>query len=335
MRLPRVSILMPVRNEGRYLPAALTSIFNQTLKEWELVVVDDGSTDVTPSILLDAARHDPRVRTIRCAGRGLVAALNEGLAACRAPLVARMDGDDISHPRRLEHQAAYLEANPDIGLVACTIRHFPRNGLKQGMRAYETWQNSLDSHEAIIRDLYVESPFVHPSIMTRRTVLESLCGYRNCRWPEDYDLWLRMAASGIRFARLPHVHFFWRDHPRRATRTLDDYALSAFRSCKFFHLQSSFLKGVSEVVIAGAGLEGRAWQRLLTASGIAVSCWLDVDPRKTGRTLHGAPIVHPLQFEHSGTKMLVAIGVRGARTEFRRLVLPMGLREGLDFICVA
>jgi glycosyltransferase involved in cell wall biosynthesis len=122
MTLPRVSILMPARNEERHLPAALKSLYRQTLTEWELVVVDDGSSDGTPAILADAARHDRRVRAIRCAGNGLVAALNEGLAACCAPLVARMDGDDISHPRRLEILGAYLDNNPGIGVVACKFR---------------------------------------------------------------------------------------------------------------------------------------------------------------------------------------------------------------------
>ena len=78
-----------------------------------------------------------------------------------------------------------------------------------------------------------------------------------------------------------------------------------------------------------------AWQGLLAAKGIAVSFWLDVDPKKTGRLLHGAPVIHPRELRPSGEKMLVAIGVRGAREEFRRLARPMGLREGLDFICVA
>jgi hypothetical protein len=82
-----------------------------------------------------------------------------------------MDGDDICHPRRLELQASYLESHPDTGLVACNFRHFPRTGLKQGMFDYESWQNGLTGHSLIIRDLYVESPFVHPSIMTRRSIM--------------------------------------------------------------------------------------------------------------------------------------------------------------------
>ena len=138
---------MPVRNEARYLPAALDTLFRQTLADWELVVVDDGSTDKTPSILAAAALRDPRIRAMRCKGGGLVAALNEGLAVCRAPLIARMDGDDIAHPRRLELQANLLEADPGVGLTACAFRHFPRPALKQGMLAYEAWQNGLRNHE--------------------------------------------------------------------------------------------------------------------------------------------------------------------------------------------
>ncbi|QEM69418.1 glycosyltransferase [Geobacter sp. FeAm09] len=326
---------MPVRNEARYLTAALESLFRQTMVDWELVVVDDGSTDATPAMLAAAARRDPRVRPLRCREGGLVAALNEGLAACRAPLIARMDGDDIAHPRRLEMQADLLDAEPGIGLAACAFRHFPRPAIKQGMVAYEAWQNGLHDHGTIMRDLFVESPFVHPSVMLRRDLLAGVGGYRDCGWPEDYDLWLRLAAAGCRFARLAQPLFFWRDHPERATRTKAEYAANAFRACKLHHLLPGFLARQQSVVMAGAGLEGRAWQRLLAAEGIGVSRWLDVDPRKIGRQLHGAPIIPPHQLQLSGEKMLVAIGVRGAREEFRRLIHPLGLREGLDFICVA
>src|SRR6185369_11564833 len=161
----------------------------------------------------------------------------------------------------------------------------------------------------------VESPFVHPSIVARRELLESLGGYRDNGWPEDYDLWMRMAQAGARFARLPQQLFFWRDHPERATRTHSYYSAAAFRSCKAHYLRHGFLKGLAEVTIAGAGLEGRAWQRLLAEEGIGVSCWLDVDPRKLGRSLHGARIIRPEELGRNHGKILVAIGVRGAREE--------------------
>jgi len=333
--LPQVSILMPVRNEERYLQGALDSLYCQTFSDWELIAVDDGSSDLTSTILAEAARSDSRVRAIRREGGGLVAALNAGLETCRAALVARFDGDDICHPRRIEQQAAFLEAHPDTGLVACNFRHFPRGHLKQGMIDYETWQNGLADHTLVIRDLFVESPFVHPSIMARRAILEEVGGYHDVGWPEDYDLWLRMAAAGVRFARLPQTLLFWRDHPERATRTMDAYALHAFRACKCHHLLHGFLQGESDVVIAGAGLEARAWQRLLNAADVTVSTWLDVDPRKIGRVLHNAPVISPNQLHLDGRKMIVAIGVRGAREQFRGVAEGRGWQEGVDFVCVA
>ncbi|MBJ6723374.1 glycosyltransferase family 2 protein [Geomesophilobacter sediminis] len=332
---PLISVLMPVRNEERFLPAALDSLFRQTLADWELVAVDDGSSDATPAILAAAAKGDPRVRVLRREGGGLVAALNAGLELCRAPLLARMDGDDVSHPRRLATQADCLSENPHVGLVASSFRHFPRQGLRRGMLDYERWQNSLTAHELIVRDLFVESPFVHPGVMTRREIVAGLGGYRDLGWPEDYDLWLRMAAAGTRFARLPGPVFCWRDHPERATRTMSEYAQDAMRRCKLHHLQQAFLEEVSELVLAGAGQEARAWQRLLAAAGIRVSHWLDVDPRKIGRLLHGAPVLHSESFELEQRKMLVAIGLRGARDQFRQTAARRGWTEGADFVCVA
>jgi glycosyltransferase involved in cell wall biosynthesis len=333
--MPDISILMPVRNEERYLQATLDSLYRQSFNDWELIAVDDGSSDRTPNILADATRKDSRIKVIRLEVGGLVSALNIGLQACHAPLLARLDGDDICHPKRLELQSKYLETHPDVGLVASNFRHFSRSSLKQGMLDYELWQNSLTEHSLVIRDLFVESPFVHPSIMTRRIIMENLGGYQDKGWPEDYDLWLRMAEAGVKFARLPQTLLFWRDHPERATRTMNEYAVNAFRTCKCHHLLRGFLHNCFDIVIAGAGLEARAWQRLLSSTGVRVSTWLDIDPKKIGCILHSAPVVHPNELKLNGRKMIVAIGVRGAREQFRVVAENCGWQEGIDFICVA
>ena len=331
---PAVSILMPVRNEEKFLPAALRSLAAQSYEDWELVAVDDGSTDGTAGILARAAQRDPRVRVLTC-GKGLVPALNQGLAQCRAPLVARMDGDDVSHPARLAAQVAYLATHPGVGLVACSFRHFPRHRIGTGMAGYEKWQNLLSTHEAIVSDLFVESPFVHPSVMFRKSAVEGVGGYRDMGWPEDYDLWLRLAAAHTRFARLPGPLFFWRERPERTTRTNPAYAPEAFRLCKLHHLMNGFLKGEREVILAGAGLEGRAWYRILSEAGIGVHAWLDVDPRKIGRQLHGAPVLATDQVTANGVKMLMTVGARGAREVVRRSSAQAGFVEGKDSVCVA
>jgi len=333
MNDPTVSVLLPVRNGTAYLAAALDSILRQTFDRWELVAVDDHSTDATPCILAEYAHRDPRIRVITPEGEGLVPALNSGLAACRAPLIARMDCDDISHPRRLELQFTCMDKNPSVGLAACGFRHFPRQQLRVGMLAYETWQNSLFTHELIMRDLFVESPFVHPSVMFRKSLVEQVGGYRECDWTEDYDLWLRLAAAGVRFARLPEPLLFWRDRPDRLTRTGPAYTAAAFRACKAHYLKHGFLSGVDEVTLVGAGLEGRAWLRTLAKVGIGVSRWIDADPRKQGRLLHGVPVLPHYTDELSG-RFLVTIGTRGAREGIRAWLAERGLVEGVDVLIV-
>jgi hypothetical protein len=203
------------------------------------------------------------------------------------------------------------------------------------MVAYEAWQNTLSSHDDILRDLFVESPFVHPSVMFRREEVLSVGGYHERGWAEDYDLWLRLAAAGTRFARLPRTLFFWRERPERATRNLPEYTAAAFRACKAHHLKRCFLNGVEQVMLAGAGLEGRAWSRALQAKGIRVVGWVDVDPRKIGRTLHGAPIVAGHEVTAGdGMKMLVTVGARGARDQIRSWADGVGFVEGVDYLCV-
>jgi glycosyltransferase involved in cell wall biosynthesis len=333
MNSPLVSILMPVRNEERFLKSALASIRAQTFEQWELVVVDDGSVDGTAGIL-ESFAADPRVKVLRNREKGLVAALNYGFRECRAPFVARMDGDDVSHPERLKTQLDIFTANPDVGLVASSFRHFPRGAIKVGMLAYEEWQNSLASHDRIMADLFVESPFVHPGVMFRREVLSSLGGYRDMGWAEDYDLWLRMAHAGVRFARSEKPLLFWRDRPQRATRTMAEYTAEAFRRCKIHHLQKGFLQGAEEVILAGAGKEGRAWQRALAEVGIKVSLWVDVDPKKRGRILHGAEVIGAADLKSVSGKMLVTVGTRGARAGIREWACNAGFNESTDFICV-
>lgn len=335
MHCPAVSILMPVRNEERFLPAALASIRRQTLKGWELVAVDDGSTDATHAILQAASGRDSRILVLRPAERGLVPALNAGLEVCRAHLVARMDADDISHPCRLELQHYFLSGNPAIGLVASEFRHFPRATIRLGMLAYEKWQNNLTSHDMIMRDLFVESPFVHPSVMCRKEAVTAAGGYRDRGWAEDYDLWLRLAAAGVRFARLPTPLLFWRDRPERATRTMPEYTAAAFRTCKVHYLKQGFLNGIREVALAGAGLEGRAWARSLKDQGMSLAYWIDVDPKKIGRTLHGAQVKDARRFSKpDGIKILATVGTRGARGQIRKWAVGAGLVEGKDYLCV-
>ena len=336
MDTPIVSVVMPVFNAASTLDEAVESLQAQTLTAWELVAVDDGSTDGSLDMLRAWAARDARVRVVALGHEGIVPALNAGLSEARAPLIARMDADDVCLPGRLLAQVDHLGAHADIGVVGCGVEMFPRTGLTAGMLHYEEWLNSVVEPADVDREMYVESPLAHPSVVFRGDVVQAAGGYREGPFPEDYDLWLRLHARGVRMGKVPAVLLRWRDGCARLSRTDGRYSRDAFRELKAHHLARSWLAGRNEVQIWGAGPDGRRWRRALAAEGIRVTRFFDIDPRKVGRVLGGgAPVLDWKEIpNHRGTPLLYAVGVKGARALVRQALADMGWVEATDFRCV-
>lgn len=332
---PRVSVLLPVRDAAPTLGECLDSLGAQTLADHEVVAVDDGSTDATRSLLADRARRDLRLRVLTTPPRGLVAALNAGLLAARAPLVARMDADDVAHPERLALQAERLLTDPLTDVLSCRVELLG-GARNRGMRAYVDWLNTLLDHDAIVRDLFVESPLAHPSVVLRTVALRRLGGYRDFAGPEDYDLWLRAREAGLRFAKCPETLLAWRDPPNRLTRTDPRYASERFRALKLAALARGPLVPGRPVVIWGAGPIGKSWARALRGAGHVVAAFIEVDARKIGETIHGAPVVPVARSgAFRGALHLAAVGQAGARARIREEAERLGLVDGGDLIAVA
>ncbi len=336
---PRVSVLLPVRNGLPFLGDCLASLLAQSLADLEIVAVDDGSSDGSGELLAAAARGDSRLRLLSQPRRGLVAALNRGLDACRAPYVARLDADDLAARRRLELQAAALDAEPGLGVVSCRVRHFPSTAVGLGFRIYERWLNRLLSHEQIARERFIESPLPHPSVMIRRRVLEAAGGYRDLGWPEDYDLWLRLASAGVRFAKLPRCLVGWRAHPGRLTHTDRRYSVERFLACKAHHLARGPLAG-RRPIVWGAGQTGRRLAKHLEREGVAPEAFVDIDPRKIGgslrrRAVFAADELPRLLIDFDHPLVVTAVSSRGARELIRQRLADWGLEEGVGFWCAA
>ena len=335
---PLVSVLLPVRDAGSFLVDCIASLERQTLEDFEVVAVDDGSTDGSGEVLEAWAGRDRRVRVLHRPASGLIATLNAGLAACSAPLVARMDADDICHPLRLELQARDLEARTELGVVSCRVRHFPWRLVGEGFRIYEAWLNSLMTTEAIARERFVESPLAHPSAMARREVLVAVGGYRDMGWPEDYDLWLRLFEDGVAAAKLDRYLYFWREHGRRLTRLDRRYSVENFLRCKAHFLARGPLAECRRVVVWGAGQTGRRLSKHLLRGGAPVEAFVDIDPEKVGRTLRSRPIIAVDDLPEllgEGTVVLAAVASRGARALVREQLRALGLVEGQEYWCVA
>jgi glycosyltransferase involved in cell wall biosynthesis len=334
---PLVSILLPVRDAGPELEACLDSLAAQTLADHEVVAVDDGSADGSGERLLARAARDPRVRVLRTPPRGLVPALDLALAEARSPLVARMDADDVARPARLEAQVRRLREDTRVDVLGgrVAIAALPGRRVGEGMRAYVEWVNSLLDHEQLARDRFVESPIVHPTVAMRTDVLRALGGWRDGVFPEDYDLWLRAFDAGLRFAKLPQVVLDWRDSPGRLTRNDPRYAPAAFARLKAEALCRGPLAAGRPAVVWGAGPLGKAFARALRGAGCDVAAFVEVDPRKIGQRVQGAPVVGLDGALRLGALHLGAVGQKGARERLRDAARSLGLVDGQDFFAVA
>jgi glycosyltransferase involved in cell wall biosynthesis len=330
-----VSVLLPVRDEAPFLVEALKSLSAQTLSSFEVLVVDDGSDDGSAEIAEAYSRTDSRFRVLRQERSGLVAALEHARSEARGSLLARMDGDDVALPQRLEAQVDALE---DEGLAACggRIAYFSEQGVRAGARRYERWINGLVSADEAARDVFVECPLPHPTLLVRRDALESVGGYRDRGWPEDYDLVLRLWAKGVRFRNVEETVLRWREHPGRASRADPAYAQRAFVRCKVHHLRETLLHGHEGVVIWGAGPVGKAFAREFGRRGVEVVAFVDVDPRKIGHRVYGVQVVSPEEAPRFARAFAVgAVAGDEGRTSVRRLAGAQGRRDGLDFVAVA
>lgn len=224
--MPEVSVIMSVYNmAGRpVLQAAVNSIKNQTYKDWELILCDDGSTDHTLQVLRQISKGDQRIQVIHYnRNRGAGFARNACIRAAGGKYIAVMDADDLSEPYRLERQAAFLDKHTEYALVGCNVRLIDEGGV---------WGERILEQKPVKQSFLSTMPFVHPSIMFRRTVLEELHGYAATPQTlrvEDYDLLMRLYARGYLGYNIQEPLFRYREDP--ASYKKRDYR-SRIRECR-------------------------------------------------------------------------------------------------------
>jgi len=333
--LPLISVLLPVWNAAATLPACLRSVQRQTVTCWQCVIVDDGSDDGSLAWARQFAAQDPRFEVVATAHQGLVPALRTGLAYCHGRFIARMDADDLMHRQRLAMQVRALQERPDLAAVGCHVRLLPRHGLSEGRLAYERWLNSINTTWQVHREAFVECPIAHPTLMIQGQVLRALA-YRDCGWPEDYDLLLRLLTQGYTVGVVPRRLLSWRDHPQRLSRRSPTYALERFTACKAAFLAASFLKQSATYVLWGYGDTGKALRRALLTYDRVPSHIVELHPGRLGKRIHNAPVIPPDDLVRV-PRQPVVVSVAGARArqEIRQEMRRLGFVELRDFVCAA
>jgi glycosyltransferase involved in cell wall biosynthesis len=232
--VPTISVLMPAYNATRYLREAIDSVLAQSFADFELILLDDGSTDQTPQVLKEYAWRDARIRVHGGANRGISQTLNDGLAMARGEFIARMDADDISLPERFAKQVRFLREHPEHVLVGSRCMMID----PEGFPICEKFDIALDHEEINASLMKMGWPLVHPAVMMRAAAVRSIGGYDvTYRTNQDHDLFLRLAEIG-RLANLPEVLLKYRQHLQSVgTKKLveDPKARTVFQIVKAAH----------------------------------------------------------------------------------------------------
>lgn len=335
MSAPTISVLLPFRNAAATLDAAVSSIAAQTFPHWELLLIDNASTDPGSSIARAWADRDPRVRVIEEPTIGIAHALNTGLSAAHAPLIARMDADDIAHPERLTRQVAYMTEHPEIGVLGTRTTFSSTVPKNSGMRWFVDWQNAILSPRDHYLKRFVDAAVAHPTVLFRRELVDRFGNYDTGPVPEDHELWLRWMHHGVRFAKLPEELLTWRDHPGRLSRTHGNYGRAAFFTTKAVWLARWYLRKYRNerpVIIAGTSPMCRERARLLEEQGMRVDAFTDVRPRK----VPGYRWIQHDRLPPAGEAFIVSfISQRGTGDRIAAYLTGRRLREGDDFIVAA
>lgn len=332
---PKISVLLPYLNAGETLERAINSICRQDFHDFELVLIDNGSTDGSQQIAGKLSQSDNRIMLTRESRRGVAYATNRGAALASGQYIARMDADDEALPSRLRLQTAYLDDHPECDAVAGLAEHVPHSDLAGGFSRFVEWSNGIRSYEQIYNNRFIELPVVNPTLMWRRAVGEQHGLYRQGNFPEDYEMILRWLGAGVRVVKIPEVILKWYDSDNRLTRTDEAYSDLAFYRIKSSYL-AAWLQSRNpfhpDVAVWGASRISRRRVRLLEKQGIHVNCYIDT---KKGRQI-GKKVIYYQDLPEAGSMMILSyIRQMDNRDRIRAFLQDKGYREGVDFIMVS
>ncbi len=324
--MTEISIILPVKNQQEFIEEAINSVYSQTFDDFELIVIDDGSTDET-SYILERLKNRFQFKLItHKKNQGIVSALNDGLEKARGKFIARMDGDDIMLPSRLEKQYKFLKENPHLDLIGCKVEIFKtplkenlyagcrikspdidlnkalkhikdKTELSEGAKVYQKWNNSLITHEQMFKNLYIDCPIVHPTFFASTDFFNKLGGYRDTGYAEDYDLVFRAVYGGNKLGKVDEILLKWRDHQNRETRTNRNLKKDNLFFQKAYFFAKFDARSKNEVYVIGVGRFGKKLIGALKHHGIEVKGVLDFSGKRKNGEVRGIPVVSPEEID--------------------------------------
>jgi glycosyltransferase involved in cell wall biosynthesis len=327
-----VSILTPFKNTEAYLADCITSILQQTYSHWELIIIDDASTDASYELVNAFAEKDPRVKLFKNTGNGIIDALRLALKHSKGQFITRMDSDDVMLPNKLavlvHNLKTFGEKHVAIGLVS----YFSADGVGEGYKSYETWLNNLTKSGRNYDEIYKECVIPSPCWMVYKNDLMACDAFNPNLYPEDYDLTFRFYKHRYTCIPCDKVLHKWRDYSTRTSRTHVHYAQNHFTALKLHHFLAIDYKTEKTLTIWGAGTKGKIMANILIEKNIPFE-WICDNPKKIGKAIYGKTLMEFQALSKlKNTQSIITVANKTAQKEIRQYLESLNLEPIKDYV---
>jgi glycosyltransferase involved in cell wall biosynthesis len=285
MQKPLISILIPFKNTETFLPECLDSIIEQSYRNWEVIIVDDGSSDRSYKIVSNYTKVDKRFKLFKNPGEGIIEALRFAFEKSSGTYITRMDSDDIMVPNKLEVLLNNLLANSKGYLATGLVSYFSETGINDGYKSYETWLNRLTTKGSNYSEIYKECVIPSPCWMIHKNDLIACDAFNPNDYPEDYDLTFRFYKHQMKVIPCDKVLHYWRDYSTRTSRTHEHYAENYFLEIKLRYFLELDYDSTRPLVVWGAGNKGKTIAKLLNNKNVDF-IWICNNPKKIGKHIY-------------------------------------------------
>ena len=322
---------MPVKNASLYLKECLDSITNQTLDDWELIAVNDHSTDSSKTLLTDYALKDSRIRIFENTGKGIIDALSLAYSKSKGEFISRMDADDKMAERKLELMLENLLLNPE-SIITAKVAYFSAKELGQGYLNYEKWLNNFIDKQNHYEGIYQECVLPSPCWMMSRVTLDLLGGFKSLNYPEDYDLCFKAYQAKINIIGINQTLHHWRDYSERTSRNDPNYANNTFIEMKTSYFLRCDYRQELPLILWGAGKKGKNIAQLLLNENIDF-VWATNNPKKLNAPIYGKELSLDSSISDiQNAQLIIAIADRTASEGILR-VLEASKHKEVYYFC--
>jgi glycosyltransferase involved in cell wall biosynthesis len=310
-----VSILMPVYNESAYIEACLESILLQSYQNWELIAVDDFSTDDSYSKLQHYSKKDHRIKIFRSKSKGIIPALSLAFDIAKGTYITRMDGDDLMPHDKLETLVKTLAEAGKKSIATGFVRYFSESlELAEGFINYQEWLNKLCSHQNHFDEIYKECVVASPAWMAYKSDFELFNGFQGLQYPEDYDLVFKWYENNFKIISVEKVVHQWRDHEARSSRNDPNYMDQLFLDLKVPYFNRLDLDSSKTLYLWGAGKKGKQIASSLLHHDVPFQ-WVSGNKNKIGHCIYGKQIRNQELLSEPNKQVILGISDREFRAK--------------------